>query len=277
MGAALVLALGACQGSPPPPPPPRAPTPVLVWASDAPPERVGAAGTLFVQSLGSAGQRALTEALDGLRVRLEARSHPLILDLETMPVADQASAGARTFRPIWSAAATLAPGVWRRRGGWLVLRAACEGADRCWPVDQVPDAALRLAAWPVTHAAVLRGPPAALAIVAARLRLAATRAGSAVALVLDDATLSGAVEGPSAALVGAARRLVDRAARLELSGLGWLDEAMGPAVGAGLDALTGPGELLVVPRLSAVARRAAFRAEVVEAMGEGSVVWVRGE
>lgn len=236
------------------------------------------ATALAVQALPDGELDALAEELDELAVRLEARRHPLAVDLGQGEPGDELLARLERWLPTLSAARALAADRWLAPDRSLVVvpSATCPGAltagASCvpaWPpaAPSREEQRVRFVAWPLTTAAWLRW---------------ATELGAARAL--DVLRRSAAAGGPVALVVGRPRdparqarlRTVGEAAARAARGVaGWRSrrarpvEALLREVADGVDAdaslpwlSLGPTEALVVPRLGELGRIDGFVAEV---------------
>ena len=243
-----------------------------------------------------AGPRSVALALGGLppgevprlrehlaRATDEAarRAAPELFDLEEVVDADAGPGPLRPSLPelpALTAAANLLGAPWEAPGVSVHLGPACEpAASRCVALFAAADPADdlvrrgRALAWAAGNAALLRVPAASRVHLAASLREAQRRPSSTIALVfdatrgtLDDAELE--------------RLRRDAARSLEELGPGsprraWLAALAAAPASWELPFALEPDALLVIPRLSALARLPDFAAEI-EGAGAGTFAWV---
>ena len=216
----------------------------------------------------------LTESTDAALRRLA-----MLFDLEA-PDDDDAGPGpdpllqALPDLPALTAATNILGGPWSAPGLSVQLGPACETvAARCVPlfasaVDR-GDPRVRhglAAAWALGNAALLRVPPSSRSARLQSLRAAQTRPSGTIALVFD---------APRGALDEAELERLRAQARRALAQLDpdapkrpWLDALAATPARWELPIALDVGEVLVVPRLSALARLQDFHAEVERAGGE---------
>jgi len=127
---------------------------------------------------------------------------------------------------------------------------------------------LRFAAWPVTRALFVHS---AGSDWLHSLRAHVVRPTSGVALVLTHTDLAARRRGVEQTIVASARRLAQLLARDGVSEFGYLAHWGDPIVGDSLlpQLRLAPGQVLVVPRLGALARLPEFRAEVEAELDPG--------
>jgi hypothetical protein len=219
------------------------------------------------------------EELPRLRERLAEstddavrRAAPVLFDLEGAE--DDAAPAPDPLRqalpdlPALTAATNVLGAPWTTPGLSVALGPACDvAAARCVPlfvpaVDREDPLVRRgrALAWTLGNAALLRVPAGARAAVLRSLRGAQTRPSSTIALVFD---------APQGALDKTELELLRDQARLAVAHLApdapqrpWLD-ALGAARAAWeLPIALEAGEVLVIPRLSALARLKDFHSEV---------------
>ncbi len=217
---------------------------------------------------------ALTQATDA-EVK---RANPLIVDLDKAgtPERERLRELLRADLPAATAAANLLGSPWQSAGLRVQLGPSClPGAARCFPAPgQHADEPLARRgaslAWAVAHAAVLRtSSPATLA---QALRVRQQRPDSTIALVLVQK--SGTLD---AAQLSALQEQARRGARLldeATAQRRWLEALAAAPSGWALPLPLGPYEVLVVPRLSALARLSDFHAELQSA---GEFEWAASE
>jgi hypothetical protein len=230
---------------------PRAP--LVVTAAD-----VHGAPALAAASMAPVERQRLRRALEDLACRLDARAHPLADDFDDAPVDAALSRELGTALPKLTAARALyganVVDPWARGGSTAERRA-------------------RFAAWAVSGAALLRfddGDDARAA--AARLRARAAERDSRIALVVGaggfDASLVPELVALRAAAARVAARLHDDDERRAL--LDEIARARWTAPPSWLQLET--RELLVVPRLGAIAALGTFAAEIAAHAPEGRFV-----
>lgn len=243
--------------------------PVWVFEPDAAAPAIddAIAAGLMLDGIGSAGRTRLTEGLAALATRLEARHHPLVIDFADGDLRDDAEAFARRWLPARTAARVLARGRWPTAEGTVHLAARCPPARRCVPLATAPTE-LPIAAWPLAHARRLRFADAATAARAATgLRARVDRPGGTLALVLA----SEPPAQPSAALIRQTRRVLRRLPTGDARLRHLVERLALPAPAPRPRWWPAPDEVLVVPRLSALARPAEISAEIDAALGAESV------
>jgi len=245
--------------------------------------------SLVVASLSPEERARTVEIMSYAAARLEARASSLVVDLgdDIDPMAElQMALG--PYLPSITAARTLDRGVFKGAGFVATPAASCPpkllpSGDTCLPTWRPPapiaeDHAfaerVRFAAWPIAYATIADlGTRAMRDTVARSLRGATSTSTALHALVLtvNDLELTTLPEQP--ALVAAARRL-GRAMEAndlhESSQLDGLARAAPPGRVAPWLTLS-PSELLVVPRLSTVARAGELRERIRQAAGGASV------
>jgi hypothetical protein len=173
--------------------------------------------------------------------------------------------------PAWTAAANVLGAPWSAPGLSVRLGPACAAAAaRCVPLfsaaDDHDDALIRRGralAWSVGNAALLRVPAGSRAALLQSLRGAQTRPSSTIALVFG---------APRGALDEAELNLLHDGARTALAHLPpdspqrfWLDALVAAGASWELPIAFDADEVLVIPRLSALARLQEFQAEVAHA------------
>ncbi|HLK35831.1 MAG TPA: hypothetical protein VKU41_03695 [Polyangiaceae bacterium] len=228
------------------------------------------------------------EELSRLRERIEEsadaalrRAAPDLLDMGS--AADDAAAADAASQvgpdlPALTAAVNLGGAPWSAPGISVRLGPGCDpAASRCVPLfaaaSSEPEDPLarraRSLAWALSNAARVRAPPSSRTALVRSLRTAQRRPSSAVAIVFDAAR---------GTLDGTELDLLRREARRAMEPLGpdapqrpWLEAVAGAQATWELPIDLEPGELLVVPRLSALARLADFTSEVESS---GTFTWV---
>jgi hypothetical protein len=223
----------------------------------------------------------LRAALDELATRLEARAHPLAVDLDDERAPDAALAEAlRTLRPKLTAAESLTTGRWRSRDRSLVVTVAarCPEGDRharCFPLaDARADGVerwARFSAWPVAAAGVIELASADDARAAAvELRARAASLDSKVSLVIAPELDAHAPRETTRAIAACARRLsavLGRTGDTPSDQRVLLEALAADARPARLPWTLKPREIVVVPRLGALSNLAAFTTEIESVIG----------
>jgi hypothetical protein len=239
----------------------------------------------------SAGERArVLDVMSYATARLEARLAPWGEDLAD----DQGDAVAElkremaVYMPSLTAARELDRGSWRSPDLEVRVAVSCAEAapeDRCVPAWPLPlDAGMgdgasraRFLAWAVTSPALVEFRDAsALETSARQLRERTSLRASTLALVLTERDLALQPVAERAALQEAALRL-GRAMAANGGRESTHLESLGRASPSGRVAPwlhLSPTELLVLPRLSAIAQRVAFVHEIEE-RSTGIVLWAR--
>jgi hypothetical protein len=256
------------------------------------------AAALALGTLAPPELEALRAALDDLETRLQARSNPMVEDLEDGDPLAPLALLLRRFLPALTACDAIAS---RRRAtpeGTMVVAVAmtCEAPDggaTCLPLwnpspggrspEERSVERARFLEWPLATAAVLGFANVAEAGSArANLRAGSREAASRIALVLDEADLRGGEDGG----VAEVRRIATRVLTLASH-----DRAVDTTVLELIAREPPPGsrrvpwlrldaeEILVVPRLGALANLASFVDEIERHLGgaglAASTEWVR--
>jgi hypothetical protein len=213
------------------------------------------------------------------------RAAPTLFDLG-LDDADAASAPdplrqALPDVPAWTAAANVLGAPWSTPGLSVKLGPTCaDAAARCVPLfaaaDDHDDALVRRGralAWSLGNAALLRVPAASRAALLQSLRAAQTRPSSTIALVFG---------APRGVLDEAELELLRDHARTALAHLPpsspqrpWLDAFTAARASWELPITFDADEVLVIPRLSALARLQEFQAEVALAGGSSEAITSR--
>lgn len=290
LGLAALGGTGLLAARRPPLPAPERPSargPLLVWEqggaepSKQDPHELARALWLVLGSLAretlDATLADVAELLDGV----EARELPLGLDLTEAPPKVIAGRLRRALLPSWTSARTLVQGVWSASDRSLSVRLARPGerpnegiTAPAWADGERSGLAARarFLSWPVSSAVLVdAGTPQYAARLAARLRAEVVRKDALIALVLD-----GAVQRIDTNSLGEAelqrRELELRLRRFDERAL---TKRLGDAAPLALALRAGlpqgpvpswielqPSELLIVPRLSSLARRSRFLSEL---------------
>lgn len=234
------------------------PATIALALGGLPPEELGHLREYLAQSTDAAVRRAA----------------PMLFDLG-LDDADAASATPDPLRqalpdvPAWTAAANVLGAPWSAPGLSVQLVPTCaDGASRCVPLftatdDDRNDALVRRGralAWSLGNAALLRVPASSRAVVLQALRRVQTRPSGTIALVfaaprgtLDEAELERLREQARAAMAHLPPDSTQRS---------WLDALTAARPSWELPLAFEADEILVVPRLSAMARLQDFREEV---------------
>jgi hypothetical protein len=254
-------------------------------------EGSAAAGALPDGSIALALGGLPSAELPRLRARLAEsvdsavrRAAPTLYDLEGTaddagpPPADPLR-GALPNVPALTAAANVLGAPWVGPGVSVELGPACNpAASRCVPLfgpaADPPDAVVRRGralAWALANGARLRVPASSRPALLLALRQAAVRPSSTIALVFDASR--GTLDATELDLARQQARQAVAFLPAHATGRPWI-EALGAAradwaLPIALDA----DELLVIPRLGALARLQDFRAEIE---GAGTFDWVAG-
>jgi hypothetical protein len=230
------------------------------------------AAALAAASMSPTERRRLRAALDAFTERLETRAHPLADDFDDTPIDAALRDELRTSLPKLTAARALVTGVWRGSYAADEVRAVdgCPERRLCvdpWARGGTDEARrARFLAWPVSAAALLRFDDSHDAdAAAARLRARAGARDSRIALVVTadgvDADVARELVAVRTAAARAAALLARSDAEAEPRAL--LDEVARATLPAPPPWLhLGAGELLIVPRLGAVAALDRFTDEI---------------
>jgi hypothetical protein len=219
-------------------------------------------------------REALRAALEDLATRIEARVNPLGEDLGDGLPEDELNEAAARFLPTFTAARSLTAGEWATADGALVVRAVpeCDPGAPCLrlydPTARDARASgelrARFLAWPLAAAAIVRASDAAAAArVVDAFRASIARGTSRIALVVGGRDLRGEV-AEARAIREQARRVLRFARGSRGAGTRALALlAAEPAAGdlAPFLALA-DDEVLIVPRMGALAEGGAFADEV---------------
>lgn len=217
-------------------------------------------------------RRRCIDALESLVGRLQARFDPLELGLaDTDTDSGELKGLLAGILPVYSAALALTAGCWTPQSRGMTVRAVrasdCPPPGRCvaaWqpePGDAQASQA-RFLAWPVTHALLFRlesAGDAERALESLRERIGQS---STIALALDAASQQR--QGPSD--LPRLQELSRRVVRLQSGAREKPDPLLEGLASEDATPLLawlslGPGDLMVVPRLGALATRARFLAE----------------
>jgi hypothetical protein len=244
---------------------------------------------LTLRGLPSNRRAELVQATSDYLSAAEAKASPLVVDLlddDAVPF-DSVRAW---FLPAWNTAAALVADSWPVPGtNWSVVPVrhvtleARSSAWQAWPTAGRPSDPegdrVRFAAWPVSHAILLDcGTDAGVARVVARLEAQIGDPSSSVGAW----TVHPLLEPGPVAEFEAIRALALRAQKLELrAGRGttdrWLEGLLSvvpenePKSGLERWLDLAPNEILVAPRLGALARSARFLQEIREAASRAGV------
>jgi len=248
----------------------------LVFASLSPSERV----------------RVLDELRDAVD-QIEARMFPLALDLGEGDPAETLRSTMVSLMPAYSAAYSLSRGTWTFTDATVHVVPSCEGesvVDRSSCVPLWGDAVVgseqvrqdvkraRYAVWSMAHAAVFELVSiGSLEEVAKTLRERALQLESTIALVLTERELSREPVTERGELENVASRLVELLVKAKVDYPRQLESfRVGvPSTRAVPWLRVSPMSVVVVPRMSVLARLPAFTAEVEEALSGKSVRWIR--
>jgi hypothetical protein len=198
------------------------------------------------------------------------RANPLYVDLSGEPAAGPLAA----HLPALTAAANLLGSPWQGPGLRVELGADCRPEARlCIPLfrerqDDGLERRARGMVWTLSNAALLRAPGRVEAVREA-LQQRAIQTDSTIALVFTKSSGSFDATGLSAIQREASRAL--RYVPAEANGHSWLEALAQPAPQWALPIQLEPDELLVIPRLGALARVNEFVLEVRQA---SSAEWV---
>ncbi len=270
------------------------PGPVLVVRTVAAGERAPAAGdddlamSLALASIAPRERRRILDDMGYAASWLEARLSPLVDDFgdDGVDPVDELRRALAPEVPQFTAARAFEAGRWAIGTTETRVAASCAEArddERCvpiWSAEMAQDPSVRragLAAWAVTRAAVVDlGTPEAADSCAAALRERASARGAATALVVTEADLALDPVPERPVLKDAAVRLGRAMAANEIDDTQHLD-AFAHAKPTGRAApwlRLGRTEILVVPRLSAIARADDLAVEIERAAGASKVRWV---
>jgi hypothetical protein len=232
-----------------------------------------------LSSLGAEARTSTLSDIGELIDGIEAQQLPLGLDLSDDSPSVIARRLQKALLPSWTAARSLVLGSWSASDGSLSVRVAAPARAAstqgitvlAWSETErnTLAARARFLAWPVSNAVLLdAGSPAGVRDLAALLRAGVTRESGLVGLVLDAGSqnVTRLSEGePERRELEARLRRFDEAALKKLGDA----EPLARALRAGLPAAPAlpwlelhASELLVVPRLSSLARRSRFLSEL---------------
>lgn len=245
---------------------------------------------LAIASIPPAERRRILDLMAYATARLEARLLPLAADLDDDDVdpVEQLHDAMRPYLPALTAARAFDEPA---SGGGLAVRvaASCEAAavavdETCVPLWDASDGPTELAgrarflAWAAAHAAVVETESRAAALeLASGLRARAMRDESPIALVFldDDLALRPVAERDE--LKEAARRLGTAMAANEIHDAEKQLDALARPPPSGRVApwlQPSPTTVVVVPRLSALARTSALVAEIETLAGRARLRWI---
>lgn len=255
-------------------------------------------GALALNSLADSERAQLGQLLNDLADEAERRRNPFVEDLDGKDRHRELYTRLRAWGPSFSAAAALATGAWASEDDQITVRATDTCVQRppstvCLPLVRAPgevdstERRARLFAWPIARALVLRVlDPGQARALATSLRTNLDREHTSIALALESTELHGLRLSPELVAVA---RATDRLEEL-LADAGPLSAeeselltrlAGSTTVSDALPWLQLPeGEVLVAPRLGALATRELFVDEVTQRASESRVgfEWVyRGE
>ena len=230
--------------------------------------------SLVVGSLSAPARELVAERFEAIADTLEARRNPFVFDLEELDVERTLADSRPAVVPMITAASRLAGSHFPLDEERSVrLETVCSRGEICVPVwgsSAHPDAArARFAAWPVSHGLVLRARDentARLASVA--LRLATAERRTPIALVVDAESTTLAPE--SALRVAKAAERCVRLLRDHPDDARLLAPLAADARPPRLDHLgLRRDEILVVPKLGALAEPGRFREVVLDRLAAG--------
>jgi hypothetical protein len=229
------------------------------------------ASRLVVVSLLPEARAVFAGRLEAVATRLEMLLHPLGVDLDARDPWIHIQHTLSRYLPVITAARWMAAERWILGDSGAAVRLAGSCAEphdpdeACVPLDD-PRARIgtgAFALWPLTRALRIRVAPADQDEVVARLRARVLVEGGTIALVLTARDLA-ASQTAMHDIGRQARRIARALARAGIPQLGFLG-AWGGDVPAGSlrpGLRLGPNEVLVVPRMGALARTSAMRREV---------------
>lgn len=272
---ALIVLVGFAGCTPRPKAHSRGPILSISRQEAASPARGAVSPASIALALGGLPPEALTRLREYLAQSTDAavrRAAPMLFDLglddDAAATAPDPLRQALPDVPAWTAAANVLGAPWTAPGLSVELGPTCDdAASRCVPLfvaaDDHDDALVRRGralAWSVGNAALLRVPAGSRATVLQSLRAAQTRPSSTIALVFG---------APRGALDEAELELLRDHARTALAHLPpgspqrpWLEAITAARASWELPIAFEADEVLVIPRLSALARLPDFRAEV---------------
>lgn len=243
-----------------------------------------------LRSQSGQGLRALNLETEDLQTRLESAGHPLSLDLEEESLERQLRRSLGRHLPRITAARWLAASPWTTADGQLVVRLAldCVSMKRHETCLKLADGRqdslarrARFAAWPVAGAAWIQVADEPLRHVVELLRIGADDPRSTIAMVLTGTDLRFGRDARERLfhnrlerLESLLRRRSPEHARMVAA---WCRE---PPSGATFQGLSlGEAQVLVVPRMGALARLRDFRREIERILrgqfGDGRARWLR--
>jgi hypothetical protein len=230
---------------------------------------------LALSSLPSNKRREVLNGFERLADDIELRTNPLVPILDDEPVDHALQDALPHLLPVWTAARTLAAGSWATRDQSLTVRVAdaCPPSllsNRCVPAfgeSGVSEARrARFLAWPLTSAIRLESEGAAAhRKMGDALRARVLLPKSTVALVVDGRSVP---TEDRTQVRRDATRIVRPVCRTGSKFCGFLHFAAFDAPARPLGFSLRRNEILVVPRLSSLARRDTFRSEVASLLAE---------
>ena len=209
------------------------------------------------------------------------RAAPDLLDMGS-PADDAAARDAANQvgpdLPALTAAVNLVGAPWSAPGISVRLGAGCDpAASRCVPLFAPPSSEpedplarrARSLAWALSNASRVRSPPSSRTALVRSLRAAQRRPSSTVAIVFDAAR--GTLDGTELDLLRREARRAMEALGTDAPQRAWLEAIAAAQATWELPIDLESDELLVVPRLSALARLVDFASEVESA---GTFTWI---
>jgi hypothetical protein len=230
-------------------------------------------------ALGGLNAEVLQQLGDQLKAANDAaitRANPLTFQLDDDATGKEGQAAAlQREMPAVTAAANLASSQWSAPGIRVELGRRCQpSAATCLPLltdatfaEDTHTRRARGLAWALSHAAIVRAHGSALEL--GRVLRERLKASGTMALVFT--ATAGTLEAvPLGVLRAQAARAVSHLPQ-KAAGRGWLEAMAHAEPGWTLPVALEPDEIMVVPRLSALARMKDFEAELAKA---GSFDWV---
>lgn len=218
-----------------------------------------------------------TRALLGaVSVAVRQRANPFIIDLDGSEAYTLTSTRTQllTQLPAATAAANLLASPWRDTGIWVELGVSCPpSANRCmrlydWNGSDTVERRVRNVVWAWSHAALIR-PKGPVAAFVAALRRRAVQPTTTIALVF--ARSSGQLNAASLAALRREARQAQAQTPPKSPERYWLRAVTHAPAKWSLPVPIAAGDVLVVPRLSALARPQDFVADITAA---GDCDWV---
>jgi len=247
---------------------------------------------LAIASLSPSERTRIVNELRYVTARLEARLSPLAIDLDDGDPVDSLRRSMSAYAPSYAAAFSFDRDTWTLADLTVRVVASCDRAHlddgasciSLWgkhDTKQNVAERARFAAWPVAHAAVVElNSSSSTEQAAGRLRERTSLQQSTIALVLMDRDLALEPVAERPELEAAAKRLgaviaanhIDQPEHFE--SLGHTQPSARPSERVAPWLRVSPNAIVVVPRLSALAKLDSFGIEIEQAIRDGSARWI---